>query len=288
MAEQQNNHYAASTGQDDEAALESALNSIVKALKSLTLYPAEHPHLDESVSAAFRQIKPLLLERELLLLWSRESCTVVDRPALKSSSSTAKFLAREMLTRKLQKLIILTDLTERDLKAFLTLIATDPAIIHEKGGIEAGMRRAGITTIGANEVDLAVLKNPQNDKVEEVDEDSTSMSEEEGADPASANSSDAPLLPWGSRASCGPFGGAGKAAGGGRDGLCLQDRGGGGRVERIGGSVRIGIGQHRTGAAVVAIRIGCRLGCTRHADVASHAGLLVARDGAPEVQAGCR
>jgi len=63
-----------------------------------------------------------------------------------------------MLTRKLQRLTILPDVTEKDLLAFLTLISTEAATIHASGGIEKEMIRAGICTIGANEVDLSSLR----------------------------------------------------------------------------------------------------------------------------------
>jgi HEAT repeat protein len=140
-----------------EKSLEKLLNALAKALKALTFYPVGHPQRNESVTAACKQIRHFTTESELILLWSRDACSVADTSDLKSKSATAKALTREMLTRKLQRLVILPTVTEKDLLAFLTLIATDAAIIHAHGGIEAEMVRAGITTIGANEVDLSLL-----------------------------------------------------------------------------------------------------------------------------------
>lgn len=165
-------------GQSDEILLESALNSLVKALKALTFYPAGHPQRDESVVSAFNQLQPLLNEQELVLLWSKDACTVADRPAVKSTSLTAKGLAREMLTRKLQRLTILPEVTLRDLMAFLTIMTVEAAAVLARGGIETEMTAAGITTIGANEVDLNALKS----HLEQEKESDESIAEESARD----------------------------------------------------------------------------------------------------------
>lgn len=162
--------------QGNEALLEAALNALAKALKSMNLYPQDHPLLEESIASAMLQLNPLLQEGELVLLWSRDACSVDERAPLKSSSLTAKALSREMLTRKLQRLIILPELSAKDFKAFLSIVTTDAASIYADGGIETEMLRAGITTIGANEVDLSLLGG-------EKQEEETVESEEEAEDP---------------------------------------------------------------------------------------------------------
>ena len=163
--------------QDNEAFLfEAALNALAKALKAMNFYPHDHPLREESISAALLQLKPLLNEQELILLWSRDACTVPERAALRSTSATAKSLAREMLTRKLQRLIILPELSIKDLNAFLAVVTADAASIYADGGIETVMLRAGITTIGANEVDLSLLRGLQQ-------EEQTTEPEEEAEDP---------------------------------------------------------------------------------------------------------
>ncbi len=153
--------------QNTDLLLEPMLNSLAKALKALTFYPAGHPQRNESVAAACRQIAPFIGDHELVLLWSKEGCSVDENPGLKSRSVTAKALTREMLTRKLQRLTILPDVTEKDLLAFLTLISTEASVIHGGGGIEKEMIRAGIRTIGANEVDLSVLQGMQEEPAHE-------------------------------------------------------------------------------------------------------------------------
>jgi len=149
--------------------LEPMLNSLAKALKAMTFYPAGHPQRKESVAAAHNLITPFIEDGELVILWSRDGCAVADKPELKSRSVTAKALTREMLTRKLQRLIILPEVSEKDLLTFLSLIATEAATIHANGGIEVEMTRAGICTIGANEVDLTTLRGMQ-DEMEEPEE----------------------------------------------------------------------------------------------------------------------
>lgn len=149
--------------QSNEVLLEAALNALAKAMKAMNFYPQDHPLREESISAALLQLKPLLKEQELILLWSRDACSVEERATIKSTSLTTKALAREMLTRKLQRLIILPEISIKDLKAFLAIVTADAASIYDGGGIEAEMLRAGITSIGANEVDLSLLKGLQSE-----------------------------------------------------------------------------------------------------------------------------
>jgi HEAT repeat protein len=148
----------------EEVMLENLLNSLAKALKAITFYPSDHPQREECISGAFSQTKPLIDGQELVLLWSKDACTLADNPAINSKSATAKTLAREMLKRKLQRLIILPRLSQSDLKAFLNIMTFEPAVIFDNGGIEAEMSRAGITSIGANEVDLTLLKGPEQEQ----------------------------------------------------------------------------------------------------------------------------
>lgn len=143
---------------NSELLLEAALSALAKALKAINFYPAEHPLRDESVAAALQSLRPLIDDHELILLWSRDSCALAERSPAKSFSATARGLAREMLTRKLQRLILLPEISLNDLRAFLVIATTDPEDIFASGGIEAVMRKAGITSIFANEVDLSLLR----------------------------------------------------------------------------------------------------------------------------------
>ena len=147
-----------SEDKNSEVLLEAALNALAKSLKAINFYPPEHPLRDESVSAARLSLRPLFEEKELILLWSRDSCSIAERAAIKSTSLTAKALAREMLRRKLQRLIILPELSLKDLRAFLEVVTTESEDVFAKGGVESVMRKAGITTIFANEVDLSLLR----------------------------------------------------------------------------------------------------------------------------------
>jgi HEAT repeat protein len=157
--------------QNEEMLLDTLLTSLSKALKAITFYPSGHPQREECIATAFKQFVPLMSNQELVLLWSRDACTIADRPTINSRSATAKTLAREMLKRKLQRLIILPQLSQSDLKSFLSIITLDPAALYSGGGIESEMARAGITTIGANEIDLTVFKGLQQVEESAVSDD---------------------------------------------------------------------------------------------------------------------
>jgi len=155
----------------EDILLENMLNSLAKALKAITFYPSDHPQREECITMVFNHTGPLISNQELVLLWSKDACTIADKPEICSKSAIAKTLAREMLKRKLQRLIILPRLSPSDLKSFLAIMTLDPAAIYAGGGIEAEMSRAGITTIGANEVDLTLLKGLE--QVEEIPENAS-------------------------------------------------------------------------------------------------------------------
>ncbi|HZV82298.1 MAG TPA: HEAT repeat domain-containing protein [Geobacteraceae bacterium] len=180
-------------GQSDEVLLENALNALAKALKALTFYPAGHPQRDESVASAFNQLQPILNAQELVLLWSRDACTVADRPAVKSASLTAKGLAREMLTRKLQRLTILPEVTLRDLMTFLTILTIEASAVLARGGIETEMSAAGISTIGANEVDLDALKNRLEKEEENIEVSGEDINEDEDSTAKAGSKNEAEL-----------------------------------------------------------------------------------------------
>lgn len=185
-----------SKDKSSEALLEAALTSLSKALKAIGFYPLDHPMRDESVSSALLHLKPLLQEKELILLWSRDGCSVAERAPTKSTSATAKILAREMLTRKLQRMTIIPELSEKDLKAFLAILTTEPADIMARGGVEKEMLHVGIRTIGANEVDLTVLQNlnsENNDDSSSTDTEDTDDSTDGSSSPEETMQMDDPL-----------------------------------------------------------------------------------------------
>ena len=176
-----------SMDKSEELLLEPALNALAKAMKAMNFYPPEHPLRDESISSALALLNPFLDEKELILAWSRDGCTLAERAPARSSSSTARSLAREMLTRKLQRLIILPGLSMKDLKSFLAIVTTDPANIYAGGGIESVMLKAGITTICANEVNLSLLRGAsQEGSEDEEDAIVANGAEEEAEEEASA------------------------------------------------------------------------------------------------------
>ena len=153
-------------GKSDALLLDAALNALAKALKAINFYPPEHPLRNESVSSALENLNSLLTGNPLIFLWSRDACTLAGDPPIRNSSATARSLAKEMLTRKLQRLIILPDLSISDLMAFLSIATTEAANIQAEGGIEAAMLNAGITTICANEVNLSLISTVKSGSTE--------------------------------------------------------------------------------------------------------------------------
>jgi hypothetical protein len=137
--------------------LATALVSFSKALKALSFYPAGHPRRELSCREAFRQLKGLTCEHELSLLVRRDGIAPAERPTELLTAPTMTSLARELLTRRIRQLHFLPTLSLADLRAFLALLAVEPASMSTAGSMDDLMAARSIVTICINELDLTKL-----------------------------------------------------------------------------------------------------------------------------------
>ncbi len=132
----------------------AALADVFKALKSTSFYPEGHPLRAENLQHAHQSLVPLLNGKELLLVINRSGFSSADGGVMVDNNPMALALARELFIRRVQRLMLLADLSSSDLQAFLLLLAIEPQKIVTSGGIESLMAKQSIKTIWANEIDL--------------------------------------------------------------------------------------------------------------------------------------
>jgi HEAT repeat protein len=143
------------------ATVETALIALSRAVKTQSFYPPEHPRRAEELTTAFLRLQPLVARQGLTLVWSRDGCTVADRSECRCTSPAAQSLARDFLSRKIQRLTLLPELTAQDLRSLLLALTLDPQQLAAAGGMETYLKTLGLHTILINEINLHVSQRGQ-------------------------------------------------------------------------------------------------------------------------------
>ena len=98
--------------------LESALRALDVLLKATRFYPPGHPALKTAVEQALLRFAPLLMGRESILFSVHKEGFRVDDTPVSSDRLVLKSFAVLLFARHVLRLMILADLSARDLHAF--------------------------------------------------------------------------------------------------------------------------------------------------------------------------
>jgi hypothetical protein len=160
-----------------------ALAELYKALKALSFYPESHPLREEILLRAFQALSGLMLGNGLSLIVHRTGLSFADRDASIESTRMTIALAKELFSREIQRLTLLSDVSLSDFTIFLSLLAQEPQRIIAEGGVEKILRQSGITTIFANEINIAAVftKRASGESAETVSADGTFSRQATGA-----------------------------------------------------------------------------------------------------------
>ena len=145
-----------STATDLHAKIAAALTGLIKQIKALRYYPPHHPALQAAAEESLNGFRPLLQERPLSLAVRKDAFLLDDQP-LGKASQVLGHLAMFCFARRIQQLTILPDLSAADLDSFVRSLTLDPQEIVARGGIQAILEQARVTTIWVNEQDLEVI-----------------------------------------------------------------------------------------------------------------------------------
>ncbi|PLX86272.1 MAG: hypothetical protein C0617_01440 [Desulfuromonas sp.] len=135
--------------------LEQALTGLVKLIKAVQYYPPRHPSLTAAVEEARNRFAPLLEgDTPLNCTVHRDGFTVAERK-IAPNSPILKSLAPFLFARRIHQLMVMPDLCASDLEALARCLTLEPGELQKEGGVPEALRRARVTTVWINEVDLA-------------------------------------------------------------------------------------------------------------------------------------
>lgn len=146
-----------SSGSDLQIQTASALTGLVKQIKALRYYPPGHPALRAAAEESLKGFQPLLRGDRPLSLTVRKDAFLLDEQPVAKTQQVIGQLATFCFARRIQYLTILPDLNADDLHRFVQSLLLDPQEIHTRGGIQAVLERARVTTIWVNERDLDAI-----------------------------------------------------------------------------------------------------------------------------------
>lgn len=138
--------------------LEVALKGLIKLIKAVRFYPPAHPALMVTARETHHGFVPLLQGTTPLFLQVRRDAFVLEESLIGPGNLPLQKLASFFFSRRIQRLTILPDLSERDLKAFAASLALEQARVQKMGGFQEVMKTALISTIWINEIDLAKIE----------------------------------------------------------------------------------------------------------------------------------
>ena len=134
--------------------LETALKALAKLLVSIKFYPVGHPALKDVTNDARSSFVPLLQTRESVVVVVRRTGFFYENELVASTNTMLQKLAASLFARRIQQLMILKDLSCRDLWETAKILLLDTDVIQKKGGIQSLLQQARVTTIWINAVDI--------------------------------------------------------------------------------------------------------------------------------------
>lgn len=126
-------------------------------MKATRFYPPGHPALKTAVEQTLLKFAPLLMNRESVVFSIRKEVFEVDDTPLSSRNLVLKNFATQLFARHVRTLLVLPDLTSRDLLEFARCLSREPAEIQQLGGAQALLQKVCVATIWINEIDLASI-----------------------------------------------------------------------------------------------------------------------------------
>lgn len=167
--------------QDRLLAWENCLTALIKLIKAVGYYPCGHPALQTVGEQALQQFLPLLAEGANLQCSIRKDGIAVDGATVGEKNPHLLKLAGYLFIRRLQSLVILPDLSARDLAKFAGCLSLHPEELQRRGGLAELLLAQRVVSIWTNELDLsAILARREEllDQPPEAEEETTVGSQE--------------------------------------------------------------------------------------------------------------
>lgn len=148
----------------------TALTGVVKQIKAVRYYPAQHPALQAAAQESLRSFEPILGGGSHLALTIRKEGFLFDDSPVAKNNQVLSQLATFCFARRIQHLTFLADLNSSDLHHFVHYLLLDPQELQKQGGIQTILEKARLTTIWTNIRDLDEILERRKD-IEALPED---------------------------------------------------------------------------------------------------------------------
>ncbi|MDW7644305.1 MAG: HEAT repeat domain-containing protein [Desulfuromonadales bacterium] len=133
--------------------LENALRSLARVMKAASFYPPGHPALRAQILEGLKAWRPLLSEGNLIFSVRRDHFLLNDVHVGKNVPFLPP-LATAFFARRVQKVLVMPDFSDRDLLGLARALAIRPEVVAQKGGIEELLLQARVMTLWFNELQL--------------------------------------------------------------------------------------------------------------------------------------
>ena len=167
---------------------EAVLLELIRALRTLSLYPGGHPQRAEALAQSFGAISARIKDNaEMEFSVSRRGFSFRDRLVAEGNPFLVSF-ARELHLRQFKRFAFRHEMTLPEFEAFLRLLAQDPEAFRAGDLIEKHFRRNRIFGISVNEIDFGGIRGigeadlepePESDEVSDEQEEIENQPEEE-------------------------------------------------------------------------------------------------------------
>jgi len=149
---------------------EAVLLELIRALRTLSLYPEGHPQRAEALAQSYGAISNRLKDREETDIdVGRRGFSFRDRPVAEGNASLVSF-ARELHLRQIKKFAFRREMSLAEFEAFLRLLVMDPEAFRAGDLIERHFRQNKIRGLWVNEIDFGGLRGAGALELEAVEE----------------------------------------------------------------------------------------------------------------------
>lgn len=153
------------------AQLEPALKGLAKLLGAIKFYPPGHPTLKDVTTDAKNGFAPLFKDHESVVVGVRRTGFYYEEEPVATANTMLQKMAAGLFTRRVQRLMILKDLSCRDLWETAHILLRDVDALQKEGGVQELLQREKVTTVWANIVDVKGIF----DRKEEIEAEKAQM-----------------------------------------------------------------------------------------------------------------
>ena len=133
------------------------LKELVRAVKTLQLYPSGHPNLDAIMGKCFIGLHNLVTELgDIKWLIEADGFYYSNEKFMPNNPALTE-IAQQFFLRKVKEVTFRPELTTDELKSFISILSVGPVALHSQGGGERYLAKQGVLGVLLNDMSYANL-----------------------------------------------------------------------------------------------------------------------------------